>query len=119
MADEQRILFPLNDSGAHPRPTIWTNCSPRCGRPSSWRMPLAIAAFGREAGTAPWHAAGQPGRLKFITWRGVHELSDKIPVADGKNGILLRVGDRRQGVVACSSRACRASRRGCRCASPT
>lgn len=38
---------------------------------------------------------------QFITWRGVPLIpSDKVPVADGKSKILLlRVGDRRQGVV--------------------
>jgi len=46
--------------------------------------PLAIAAFGREC-----------------TWRGLPLIpSDKVPVEDGKTKIiLLRVGDKRQGVV--------------------
>ena len=38
---------------------------------------------------------------QFITWRGIPLIpSNKIPVADGKSKILLlRVGDKRQGVV--------------------
>lgn len=39
--------------------------------------------------------------MRFITWRGIPLIpSNKVPVADGKSKfILLRVGDRRQGVV--------------------
>ena len=64
--------------------------------------PLTIAAFGREAtrrGTPP--PTVSLFGSQFITWRGVPLIpSDKIPVADGKSSIiLLRVGDRRQGVV--------------------
>ncbi len=64
--------------------------------------PLAIAAFGREAtrrGTPP--PTVSLFGSQFITWRGVPLIpSDKVPVADGKSKILLlRVGDRRQGVV--------------------
>ena len=38
---------------------------------------------------------------QFLTWRGIPLIpSDKVPVADGKTSILLlRVGDKRQGVV--------------------
>ena len=38
---------------------------------------------------------------QFLTWRGIPLVpSDKVPVADGKTKILLlRVGDKRQGVV--------------------
>ena len=38
---------------------------------------------------------------QFLTWRGIPLIpSDKVPVADGKTKIiLLRVGDKRQGVV--------------------
>ncbi|MGE6211222.1 family 2A encapsulin nanocompartment shell protein [Comamonas aquatica] len=64
--------------------------------------PLTIAAFGREAtrrGTPP--PTVSLFGSQFITWRGVPLIpSDKVPVADGKSKILLlRVGDRRQGVV--------------------
>ncbi|PKM30731.1 MAG: hypothetical protein CVV07_05790 [Gammaproteobacteria bacterium HGW-Gammaproteobacteria-11] len=65
--------------------------------------PLAIAAFGRECTrrgvpppTVSLHGA------QFITWRGLPLIpSDKIPFdEDGKTKILLlRVGDKRQGVV--------------------
>jgi hypothetical protein len=57
---------------------------------------------------------------QFITWRGMPLVpSDKVPVEDGKTKILLlRVGEKRQGVVGCSSPAWPASRaRACRCAS--
>jgi hypothetical protein len=64
--------------------------------------PLAIAAFGRECtrrGVPPPTVSlfGSP----FLTWRGVPLIpSDKVPVADGKTKIILvRVGDKRQGVV--------------------
>jgi len=64
--------------------------------------PLAIAAFGREAtrrGTPP--PTISLFGSQFITWRGIPLIpSDKVPVADGKSKILLlRVGDKRQGVV--------------------
>ncbi len=64
--------------------------------------PLAIAAFGREAtrrGTPP--PTVSLFGSQFITWRGVPLIpSDKVPVIDGKSKILLlRVGDKRQGVV--------------------
>jgi hypothetical protein len=38
---------------------------------------------------------------QFLTWRGIPLIpSDKVPLADGKTKILLlRVGDKRQGVV--------------------
>ena len=38
---------------------------------------------------------------QFLTWRGIPLIpSDKVPVADGKTKvILLRTGDKRQGVV--------------------
>jgi len=64
--------------------------------------PKAIVAFGREAtrrGTPP--PTVSLFGSQFITWRGVPLIpSDKIHVADGKSKILLlRVGDKRQGVV--------------------
>ena len=47
----------------------------------------------------------QPVWQQFLTWRGVPLIpSDKLPIVDGKTQILLlRVGEKRQGVVACSS----------------
>ncbi len=64
--------------------------------------PLAIAAFGRECtrrGVPPptVNLFGSP----FLTWRGIPLVpSDKVQIADGKTKILLlRVGDKRQGVV--------------------
>lgn len=65
--------------------------------------PLAIAAFGRECtrrGVPPPTVTifGSP----FITWRGVPLIpSDKLPIDEnGKTKILLlRVGDKRQGVI--------------------
>jgi hypothetical protein len=64
--------------------------------------PSAIAAFGRECtrrGVPPptVNLFGSP----FLTWRGIPLVpSDKVHVADGKTKILLlRVGDKRQGVV--------------------
>ncbi len=64
--------------------------------------PLAIAAFGRECTRrgVPPPTVSLFGS-QFITWRGVPLIpSDKVPVADGKTKILLlRVGDKRQGVV--------------------
>ena len=64
--------------------------------------PLVIAAFGRECTRrgVPPPTVSLFGS-QFLTWRGVPLIpSDKIPVADGKSKVLLlRVGDKRQGVV--------------------
>jgi hypothetical protein len=64
--------------------------------------PLAIAAFGRECTRrgVPPPTVSLFGS-QFITWRGVPLIpSDKVPLADGKTKVLLlRVGDKRQGVV--------------------
>ena len=64
--------------------------------------PLAIAAFGRECTRrgVPPPTVSLFGS-QFLTWRGLPLIpSDKVPVADGKTKIiLLRVGDKRQGVV--------------------
>ena len=64
--------------------------------------PSAIAAFGRECTRrgVPPPTVSLFGS-QFLTWRGVPLVpSDKVPVADGKTKILLlRVGDKRQGVV--------------------
>jgi len=64
--------------------------------------PLAIAAFGREATRrgVPPPTVSLFGS-QFLTWRGVPLVpSDKLPIVDGKTQILLlRVGEKRQGVV--------------------
>jgi len=64
--------------------------------------PLAIAAFGREATRrgVPPPTVSLFG-AQFLTWRGIPLIpSNKVPVSDGKTKILLlRVGDKRQGVV--------------------
>ena len=102
VADEQRI-FPLNDSGA-PTPDDLDELLTKVWKEPAFFLahPLTIAAFGREAtrrGTPP--PTVSLFGSQFITWRGVPLIpSDKVPVADGKSKILLlRVGDRRQGVV--------------------
>lgn len=64
--------------------------------------PLGIAAFGRECtrrGTPP--PTVSLFGSQFITWRGIPLIpSDKVPIAEGKSKfILLRVGEKRQGVV--------------------
>ncbi|MDL5038327.1 family 2A encapsulin nanocompartment shell protein [Comamonas resistens] len=102
VTDEQRI-FPLNDGGA-PTPDDLDELLTKVWKEPAFFLahPLTIAAFGREAtrrGTPP--PTVSLFGSQFITWRGVPLIpSDKIPVADGKSSIiLLRVGDRRQGVV--------------------
>jgi hypothetical protein len=68
--------------------------------------PRAVAAFGRECtarGVTPEtvEILGSP----FVAWRGVPVVpSDKLPIAEGKDGsqtsiLLLRVGEGEQGVV--------------------
>lgn len=64
--------------------------------------PLGIAAFGRECtrrGVPPPTVSLYGSQ--FLTWRGIPLIpSDKVPVTDGKTKfILLRVGEKRQGVV--------------------
>ena len=64
--------------------------------------PQAIAAFGRECTRrgVPPPTVSLFGS-QFLTWRGIPLIpSDKVPVTDGKTKIiLLRVGEKRQGVV--------------------
>ncbi|HQU78398.1 MAG TPA: family 2A encapsulin nanocompartment shell protein [Azonexus sp.] len=64
--------------------------------------PLAIAAFGRECTRrgVPPPTVSLFG-AQFLTWRGIPLVpSDKLPVDGGKTSIiLLRVGEKRQGVV--------------------
>ena len=100
VGDEQRI-FPL--TGA-PTPDDLDELLTKVWKEPAFFLahPLTIAAFGREAtrrGTPP--PTVSLFGSQFITWRGVPLIpSDKVPVADGKSKILLlRVGDRRQGVV--------------------
>ena len=102
VTDEQRIL-PLSDATG-PTPDDLDELLTKVWKEPAFFLahPLAIAAFGREAtrrGTPP--PTVSLFGSQFITWRGVPLIpSDKLPVADGKSSILLlRVGDRRQGVV--------------------
>lgn len=64
--------------------------------------PAAIAAFGRECTRrgVPPPTVSLFGS-QFLTWRGLPLVpSDKVPLDGGRTKILLlRVGDRRQGVV--------------------
>jgi hypothetical protein len=64
--------------------------------------PRAIAAFGRECTRrgVPPPTVSLFGS-QFLTWRGIPLIpSDKLPVTLGKtNVLLLRVGEKRQGVV--------------------
>src|SRR6202142_789442 len=64
--------------------------------------PRAIAAFGRECTRrgVPPPTVSLFGS-QFITWRGIPLIpSDKVPVVENKTKILLlRVGEKRQGVV--------------------
>jgi hypothetical protein len=64
--------------------------------------PWAIAAFGRECTRrgVPPPTVSLFGS-QFLTWRGIPLIpSDKVAIEDGKTKILLlRVGDKRQGVV--------------------
>ncbi len=99
--DEDQRIFPL--TGA-PTPDDLDELLTKVWKEPAFFLahPLAIAAFGREAtrrGTPP--PTVSLFGSQFITWRGVPLIpSDKVPVADGKSKIiLLRVGDRRQGVV--------------------
>jgi hypothetical protein len=100
VADEQRIL-PL--SGA-PTPDDLDELLTKVWKEPAFFLthPLAIAAFGRECTRrgVPPPTVSMFG-AQFLTWRGIPLVpSDKVPVADGKTKILLlRVGDKRQGVV--------------------
>ena len=103
VADEQRI-FPLNTANGAPTPDDLDELLTKVWKEPAFFLahPLAIAAFGREAtrrGTPP--PTVSLFGSQFITWRGIPLIpSNKVPVADGKSKILLlRVGDRRQGVV--------------------
>jgi hypothetical protein len=64
--------------------------------------PEGVAAFGRECTRrgVPPPTVSLFGS-QFITWRGLPVIpSDKVPIVDGKTKVLLlRVGEKRQGVV--------------------
>ncbi|MBC7860349.1 MAG: hypothetical protein H7Z39_16570 [Burkholderiaceae bacterium] len=100
VADEQRI-FPL--TGA-PTPDDLDELLTKVWKEPAFFLthPLAIAAFGRECTRrgVPPPTVSLFG-AQFLTWRGIPLVpSDKVPVIDGKTKILLlRVGDKRQGVV--------------------
>ncbi|MGA2398692.1 MAG: family 2A encapsulin nanocompartment shell protein [Steroidobacteraceae bacterium] len=99
-ADQQRIT-PL--SGA-PTPDDLDELIARVWKEPAFFLthPLAIAAFGRECTRrgVPPPTVSLFGS-QFVTWRGLPLIpSDKIPLSDGKTKVLLlRVGDKRQGVV--------------------
>ena len=100
VAESQRI-FPL--TGA-PTPDDLDELLTKVWKEPAFFLahPLTIAAFGRECTRrgVPPPTVSLFGS-QFITWRGVPLIpSDKVPVADGKSKIiLLRVGEKRQGVV--------------------
>ncbi|MBL8447591.1 MAG: hypothetical protein JNJ44_09305 [Zoogloeaceae bacterium] len=100
VADDQ-ILYPL--TGA-PTPDDLDELLTKVWKEPAFFLthPLAIAAFGRECTRrgVPPPTVSLFG-AQFLTWRGLPLIpSDKVPVDDGKTKILLlRVGDKRQGVV--------------------
>ncbi len=100
VAEEQRV-FPL--TGA-PTPDDLDELLTKVWKEPAFFLthPAAIAAFGRECTRrgVPPPTVSLFG-AQFLTWRGIPLIpSDKVPVADGKTKIiLLRVGDKRQGVV--------------------
>jgi hypothetical protein len=100
VAEHQRI-FPL--TGA-PTPDDLDELLTKVWKEPAFFLahPLTIAAFGRECTRrgVPPPTVSLFGS-QFITWRGIPIIpSDKVPIADGKSKILLlRVGDKRQGVV--------------------
>jgi hypothetical protein len=97
----EQIIYPL--SGA-PTPDDLDELLTKVWKEPAFFLthPLAIAAFGRECTRrgVPPPTVSLFGS-QFLTWRGVPLIpSDKVPVADGKTKIILvRVGDKRQGVV--------------------
>jgi len=100
ISDEQRV-FPL--TGA-PTPDDLDELLTKVWKEPAFFLthPLAIAAFGRECTRrgVPPPTVSLFGS-QFLTWRGIPLIpSDKVPVVDGKSKILLlRVGEKRQGVV--------------------
>ncbi len=100
MADEQRIS---TLTGA-PTPDDLDDLLTKVWKEPAFFLthPLGIAAFGRECTRrgVPPPTVSLFGS-QFLTWRGIPLIpSDKVPMTDGKTSfILLRVGDKRQGVV--------------------
>ena len=100
VAEEQRV-FPL--TGA-PTPDDLDELLTNVWKEPAFFLthPAAIAAFGRECTRrgVPPPTVSLFG-AQFLTWRGIPLIpSDKVLVADGKTKIiLLRLGDKRQGVV--------------------
>jgi len=100
VADEQRIS---TLSGA-PTPDDLDDLLTKVWKEPAFFLahPLAIAAFGRECTRrgVPPPTVSLFG-AQFLTWRGIPLVpSDKLPVDGGKTKIiLLRVGEKRQGVV--------------------
>lgn len=98
---QEQIIYPL--TGA-PTPDDLDELLTKVWKEPAFFLthPLAIAAFGRECTRrgVPPPTVSLFGS-QFLTWRGVPLIpSDKVPVADGKTKIILvRVGDKRQGVV--------------------
>jgi Phage capsid-like protein len=100
--DQQRI-FPSSQLGV-PTPDDLDELLTKVWKEPAFFLahPRAIAAFGRECTRrgVPPPTVSLFGS-QFITWRGVPLIpSDKMPVVDNKSKILLlRVGEKRQGVV--------------------
>lgn len=99
--DDAQIVYPL--TGA-PTPDDLDELLSKVWKEPAFFLthPLAIAAFGRECTRrgVPPPTVSLFGS-QFLTWRGIPLVpSDKVPVTDGKTKIiLLRVGEKRQGVV--------------------
>src|SRR5580700_5040911 len=100
--DQQRI-FPSTPVGV-PTPDDLDELLTKVWKEPAFFLahPWAIAAFGRECTRrgVPPPTVSLFGS-QFITWRGIPLIpSDKVAIEDGKTKILLlRVGDKRQGVV--------------------
>jgi hypothetical protein len=100
--DQQRV-FPSSQLGV-PTPDDLDELLTKVWKEPAFFLthPRAIAAFGRECTRrgVPPPTVSLFGS-QFITWRGIPLIpSDKVPVVDNKTKILLlRVGEKRQGVV--------------------
>jgi hypothetical protein len=100
--DDQRI-FPSSSVGV-PAPDDLDELLTKVWKEPAFFLahPRAIAAFGRECTCrgVPPPTVSMFGS-QFLTWRGIPLVpSDKVPVVDNKTKILLlRVGEKRQGVV--------------------
>ncbi len=97
----EQIVYPL--TGA-PTPDDFDELLTKVWKEPAFFLthPQAIAAFGRECtrrGVPP--PTTSLFGSQFLTWRGIPLIpSDKVPIVDGRTKVLLlRVGDRRQGVV--------------------